>query len=132
MDDIVYFLLHYADIIGAEKTLKSGAPAMQPKPIDSRRLIDIDAQKRTVDLEGVQHLRSLSGHKEHPAETDYDVVHEEAGRRSREHAADRFSDHPGHQSSEYSKQPKKPAAEDNKKTQRVGSDGTGLHLDVEA
>lgn len=65
---------------------------MQPKPIDSRHLLDIDAQKRLVDMEGiVQHLRSVREHKEHPAETDYDIVHDEAGRRNREETAEEFA-----------------------------------------
>lgn len=62
---------------------------MQPKPIDSRHILDIDAQKRLVDMEGIiQHLRSVRGNKEHPAETDYDIIHDEAGRRNRERAAE--------------------------------------------
>lgn len=61
---------------------------MQPKPIDFRRVLDIDFQRRTVDMEGfAEHLRGLREHKEDPAETDYDVVHDEQGRREGEESA---------------------------------------------
>jgi hypothetical protein len=105
---------------------------MQPKPIDSRRLLDIDAQKRTVDMEGMQHLRSVRGEKEHPAETDYDIVHDEENRRNREQTAEHFSE-----------QLKKLRADDSKKSQKsvekeaadkenAPPNGKGSHLDVEA
>ena len=66
---------------------------MQPKPIDSRRLLDIDFQRRTVEMEGfADHLRGVSEQKEHPAETDYDVVHDEQGRRNGEESAKQSAD----------------------------------------
>ncbi len=100
---------------------------MQPKPIDSRHILDIDAQKRLVDMEGIiQHLRSVRGNKEHPAETDYDIIHDEATRRDRERAAKeivkrlkkaRTEPVPPEEASEGAKTP---------------SNGRGSHLDIEA
>jgi hypothetical protein len=61
---------------------------MQPKPIDSRHLLDIDRLRRVVDMEGfAEHLRAVREHKENPEETDYDVAHDEEGRGGRERTA---------------------------------------------
>lgn len=58
---------------------------MQPKPIDFRSVLDVDRQRRIVDMEGfAAHLRGVREHKEHPAETDYDVVHDEESHRDGE------------------------------------------------
>ena len=106
---------------------------MQPKSIDSRHLIDIDAQKRLVDLEGIQHLRSVSEHKEHPAETDYDVVHDEASRRNREQLARQFVDKLNKADAEHAEEPAESAEEKPPaKSKSVSSDEKGSHLDVEA
>jgi hypothetical protein len=65
-----------------------GMEKMQPKPIDFRRALDIDMQRRTVNMEGFAvYLRGLSDHKEDPAETDYDAVHDEQARRDGEETA---------------------------------------------
>jgi hypothetical protein len=105
---------------------------MQPKPIDSRRLLDIDLQKRTVDMEGMQHLRSVSGHKEHPAETDYDIVHEEEGRRNRERAAEQFSEHLKKIRAKNQKKSEHPAGHEAPNEPHISQNGKGSHLDVEA
>ena len=66
---------------------------MQPKPIDTRHLLDVDTRKRFVDGTGdIQQLRGVREHKEHPAETDYDIIHDELGRRNRDESAKRFID----------------------------------------
>jgi hypothetical protein len=58
---------------------------MEPKPIDSRHLLDVDRQRRVVDMEGfAERLRALREHKENPEDTDYDVTHDEENRRERE------------------------------------------------
>lgn len=100
---------------------------MQPKPIDSRHILDIDAQKRLVDMEGIiQHLRSVRGNKEHPAETDYDIIHDEADRRNRERAAREIVDRLKKARAE---PPPEEEASENAKTP---SNGRGSHLDIEA
>ena len=102
---------------------------MQPKPIDLRHLLDVDAQKRLVDMEGVEHLRSVREHKEHPAETDYDIVHDEAGRRNREETARQFLDRLRKTRGE-SKEKADDSAEDDAATLPNGQKGS--HLDIEA
>ena len=58
---------------------------MQPKPIDSRSVLDVDRQRRVVSMEGfATHLRALRESKENPGETDYDVTHDEESRRDGE------------------------------------------------
>ena len=105
---------------------------MQPKPIDSRRLLDIDLQKRIVDMEGMQHLRSVSGHKEHPAETDYDIIHDEEGRRNRERSARQFSEQLKKVRAKNRKKPEKSAEDEASKEPRPSQNGKGSHLDLEA
>jgi hypothetical protein len=106
---------------------------MQPKPIDSRHILDIDAQKRLVDMEGIiQHLRSVRGNKEHPAETDYDIIHDEADRRNRERAAKEIVQRLQHARAE-------PAGESSGHIEDTPGDAKplsngrkGSHLDIEA
>jgi hypothetical protein len=105
---------------------------MQPKPIDSRRLLDIDAQKRTVDMEGMQHLRSVSEHKEHPAQTDYDVVHDEEGRHRSERSAEQFAEQLKKLRAKRMKKPEKSAEEEALKATLSSENGKGARLDVEA
>ncbi len=105
---------------------------MQPKPIESRRLLDIDAQKRTVDMETTQHLRSLRGDKEHPAETDYDIVHDEESRRNQEQTADQLSRKLKKIRGEYPTRSQKSPAEEPSREKNIRSTGKGAHLDVEA
>jgi len=105
---------------------------MQPKPIDSRRLLDIDLQKRIVDMEGMQHLRNVSGHKEHPAETDYDIIHDEEGRRNSERAAEQSSEQLKKVRAKNQKKPVKSAENEAPKEPQTSQNGKGSHLDVEA
>jgi len=108
---------------------------MQPKPIDSRHLLDIDAQKRLVDMEGiVQHLRSVRDHKEHPAETDYDIVHDEAGRRNREETAEEFARRMKKAREERAKKtpPRESGAEETPADSDSSDTQKGSHLDIEA
>jgi hypothetical protein len=106
---------------------------MQPKPIDSRHLLDIDAQKRTVEMEGIQHLRSVRGQKDHPADTDYDVIHDEAGRRNRDESARRFSRQPIEPPAAtvpHEDEPAAPEPSEDVKKRVNGQKGT--HLDIKA
>ena len=98
---------------------------MQPKPIDSRRLLDIDFQRRTVEMEGfAEHLRGVSEQKEHPAETDYDVVHDEQGRRDGEESAKQPAD---------GKKKGKPADKESPDRPKSLPEGQkGARLDIEA
>ena len=106
---------------------------MQPKPIDSRHLLDIDAQKRLVDMEGVEHLRSVREHKEHPAETDYDIIHDEAGRRNREETAKQYLERLKKARVAQEKETGKPAEGDASEDSAVPSNGQkGSHLDIKA
>ena len=100
---------------------------MQPRPIDSKRLLDVDRQRRIVDMEGfASHLRGLRESKEHPAETDYDVIHDEESHRDAEEASRESVE--------------KHSVRDEKSTDSAGDNkakipaenGKGARLDVEA
>ena len=100
---------------------------MQPKPIDSRRLLDIDRQRRIVDMEGfASHLRGVQ-EQENPVETDYDVVHDEESRRDGEEISRESV-------KEHATQPKKRGEDSPKddKTKVPAENGKGSRLDVEA
>lgn len=111
---------------------RKGMGEMQPKPIDSRHLIDVDAQKRLVNTAGVQHLHGVREEKEHPAETDYDAVHDEASRR--------YSEETSRQLIEELKKARKRSKKEETKASEANQAGskplsnsqTGCHLDVEA
>ena len=106
---------------------------MQPKPIDSRHLVDVDAQKRLVDMEGIAHLRSVREHKEHPAETDYDIIHDEAGRRNREETAKKYIDRLKKARIAHRKRTDEPAEDDASDDSAASPNGQkGSHLDIEA
>ena len=105
---------------------------MQPKPIDSRRLLDIDLQKRIVDMEGMQHLRSVSGHKEHPAETDYDIMHDEESRRNRERTAEQITEQLKKIQANNQRTAEKTAESTASNKTHRPQNGKGSHLDVEA
>jgi len=106
---------------------------MQPKPVDSRHLLDIDAQKRLVDMEGVEHLRSVREHKEHPAETDYDIIHDEAGRRNREETARQYLERLKKAGTARGKKAGAPVEDDASDDSSVLPDGQkGSHLDIKA
>jgi hypothetical protein len=106
---------------------------MQPKPIDSRHLLDIDAQKRLVDMEGIEHLRSVREHKEHPAETDYDIIHDEAGRRNREETARQYIERLKKARVAHEKETGTPAEDDASDDSAVLPNGQkGSHLDIKA
>ncbi len=107
---------------------------MQPKPIDSRRLLDVDAQKRTVEMAGfAERLRALRDHKEDPAETDYDVTHDEQGRRDSEEtsreSAEKLKGTPVEDKREKADSPGKDAK---KAPKSVPNGQKGSHLDFEA
>ena len=105
---------------------------MQPKPIDSRRLLDIDAQNRTVEMESIQHLRSLREHKEHPAETDYDIIHDEIGRRNRDESARRFVEELK-RANDVREDDREESAEENPRNEQKVPDGEkGSQLDIKA
>ena len=100
---------------------------MQPKAIDIRRLLDVDRQRRIVDAEGfAAHLRGVQKPEENPAETDYDVVHDEDSHRDGEEISRESVE--------------KHAARDKKGAASAGDDeakapaenGKGARLDVEA
>ena len=107
---------------------------MQPKPIDFRRLLDIDSQRRTVEMEGfAEHLRGVREHKEHPAETDYDVAHDEQSRRDGEEAsrqsAEKLKQAHAEDETDKGELPEKDAA----KTAKEHPNGQkGSRLDIEA
>lgn len=107
---------------------------MQPKPIDFRSVLDVDRQRRTVEMEGfAEHLRGLREHKEHPAETDYDVVHDEENRREREESSKKPAEKPEGAATPDEKD--ESAREDaSKKTpaKTPAENGKGARLDIEA
>ena len=103
---------------------------MEPKPIDSRHLLDIDATQRTVDMGGIPHLRRVSDHKEHPAETDYDIIHDEESRRNREEAARQFIERLKRVRAERRTEPTEEEASEAQKRPPNGQKGS--HLDIEA
>lgn len=105
---------------------------MQPKPIESRNLLDIDAQKRLVDMEGIPHLRSVREHKEHPAKTDYDIIHDEAGRRNREEDARKFFERLKKSRERRQNQSPEAASEAVGETESPPNGQKGAHLDIEA
>lgn len=107
---------------------------MQPKPIDSRRLLDTDLQRRTVEMEGfAEHLRGVSEQKEHPAETDYDVVHDEQGRRNGEESAKESADKLKHGHSADDKKKSEPADKEPPDRPKSLPEGQkGSRLDIEA
>ena len=107
---------------------------MQPKPIDSRRLLDIDLQRRTVEMEGfADHLRGVSEQKEHPAETDYDVVHDEQGRRNGEESAKQSADKLKQSHSADDKKKSEPAdKEPPDRPKSLPKSQKGSRLDIEA
>jgi hypothetical protein len=107
---------------------------MQPKPIDSKRLLDIDRQRRIVDMEGfASHLRGVQGSKENPAETDYDAVHDEESHRDAEEIAresvEKNAAPPETPVDDPAEADKAKAAAENK---APAEDGKGARLDVEA
>jgi hypothetical protein len=66
---------------------------MQPKPIDSISVLDVDHQRRVVSMEGfAAHLRALRESKENPGETDYDVSHDEESHRDGEETSRQSSE----------------------------------------
>ncbi|UCD58782.1 MAG: hypothetical protein JSV16_06660 [Candidatus Hydrogenedentota bacterium] len=106
---------------------------MQPKPIDSRRLLDIDTRNRLVDnSESVQHLRGVVDHKEHPAETDYDIIHDEMGRRNRDEAAKQFIDRLKRIRAERAKKRVEATEDESEAAKNPPNGQRGSHLDVEA
>ena len=104
---------------------------MQPKPIDFRRVLDIDFQRRTVEMEGfAEHLRGVREHKENPAETDYDIVHDEQGRRDGEETAKQSAKKLKHSpADEESETEHEHAPEDE---QSPPENGKGSNIDIEA
>ena len=105
---------------------------MQPKPIDSRHLLDVDHQRRIVDMAGfAAHLRALRESKENPEDTDYDVSHDEENRHEHEETSK--------QSAENLKQ-ENPADEETESGRKdspedkatPAKDGKGARLDLEA
>ena len=105
---------------------------MQPKPIDSRHLIDVDAQKRLANTEGIQHLHGVREQKEHPAETDYDAVHDEASRRGSEETARRLIERLKKTRERNEKKETDTAEENQPESKPLSKGQTGSHLDVEA
>lgn len=106
---------------------------MQPKPIDSRHILDIDAQKRLVDMEGIiQHLRSVRGNKEHPAETDYDIIHDETGRRNRERTAKEIVKRLKKARAESLEESSGHSEEPSEDAKAPSNGRKGSHLDIEA
>ncbi len=104
---------------------------MQPKPIEARHLLDIDTRNRLVEYEGIPHLRGVREHREHPAETDYDVVQEEA-RRNREEAARRSADELNKARRERTRKSNEPAEETLPNEGNQADSAKGSHLDIEA
>ncbi len=101
---------------------------MQPKPIDSRRLLDIDRQRRMVDMEGFAvYLRGVRERKENPAETDYDVVHDEESHRDSEEASRESLEKHAARSEEKGEDSPRGG-----KAKAPAEDGKGSRLDVEA
>ncbi len=105
---------------------------MQPKPIDSRHLIDVDAQKRLVNTEGIRHLRSVREQEEHPAETDYDAVHDEASRRGSEETARQLIEQLKKARARNAKGEDETAEDEQSEAKPFPKGQTGSHLDVEA
>lgn len=105
---------------------------MQPKPIDSRHLLDIDIQNKTVTLEGVQHLRSVREHKEHPAETDYDIIHDELSGRERDESAKQLARKLLKERAERLRKEAESAEEETEESSSVSDDERGSHLDIKA
>ncbi len=104
---------------------------MQPKPIDFRRVLDIDFQRRTVEMEGfAEHLRGLREHKENPAETDYDVVHDEQGRRDGEETAKQSAKKLKRSLADEESEAKREGAPEDE--QSPSENGKGSNLDIEA
>jgi hypothetical protein len=104
---------------------------MQPKPIDSRSVLDVDRQRRVVNMEGfAEHLRALRESKENPGDTDYDVTHDEESHRDGEEISK--------QSAEKLKQ-LQPSGEENESDQKTSSEEKstpakgqkGSRLDIE-
>ena len=102
---------------------------MQPKTIDTRRLLDIDRQRRIVDSEGfAAHLRGVQEPEENPAETDYDVVHDEDSRRDGEEISRKSVEKHAARNEKGADS----AGDDEEKTKAPAENGKGARLDVEA
>jgi Ulp1 family protease len=105
---------------------------MQPKPIDSRSVLDVDRQRRIVDMKGfAEHLRALREHKENPEETDYDVSHDEENR----HEGEETSKQPAENLKQVnpSDEQNESASKDSPKDKPAPAKGEkGTRLDLEA
>jgi hypothetical protein len=100
---------------------------MEPKPIDSKRVLDIDRQRRVVDMEGfASHLRGVQ-EQENPAETDYDVVHDEESHRDSEEISRESVEKHAAQPDEKGK-----AFPADERAKAPAEKGKGSRLDVEA
>jgi hypothetical protein len=73
----------------------------------------------------------VRGDKDHPAETDYDVIHDEESRHNQEQAAEQFLEKRKKSLADLPQKPKKPAEEEPRE-EKVSHDGKGSRLDVEA
>ena len=103
---------------------------MQPKAIDTKRLLDIDLQRRIVDSEGfASHLRGVQEPEENPAETDYDVVHDEDSHRDGEEI---FGESVEKHAARNEKGADPAGDDEEKKTKAPVENGKGARLDVEA
>jgi hypothetical protein len=106
---------------------------MQPKPIEARHLLDIDTRNRLVDTETIQYLRAVREHKQHPEETDYNIIHDEVSRRNREENARGFAEQQRRNRAEYAKNTAEPAKESlPEDEQNTPTEEKGSHLDVKA
>ncbi|GAB4341131.1 MAG: hypothetical protein Kow0099_17610 [Candidatus Abyssubacteria bacterium] len=107
--------------------------ALEPKPIDSRHLIDVDAGWRSVEMEGfVREAPRVREQRQHPAESIIEVRRDEFGRRSRPERARFFIDR-FRRATQSQEEELPESAEETYKSGRVSPDTQkGAHLDIEA
>jgi hypothetical protein len=110
-----------------------GVITLEPKPIDSRHLLDIDAGRRIIDMEGfVREVRQAPPRRQHPAESTNDVIRDETGRHSRPEQARVFADHFRRATEDREEQPPESAEGMYKRIRISPESQKGAHLDIEA